>query len=76
MTFSVTVPSDFPPRHLKNFVSRVSVISAPPVASGARLNDRNIGSKVFKDPVQSGAPDEGLGWVDLDLGCSTILLGQ
>ena len=26
--------------------------------------------------VQSGASGLGLGWVDLDLGCSTILLGQ
>ena len=26
--------------------------------------------------IQSGASGEGLGWVDLDLGCSTILLGQ
>ena len=26
--------------------------------------------------IQSGASGERLGWVDLDLGCSTILLGQ
>ena len=26
--------------------------------------------------VQSGASGERLGWVKLDLGCSTILLGQ
>ena len=26
--------------------------------------------------LQSGASGEGLGWVDLDFGCSTILLGQ
>ena len=26
--------------------------------------------------VQSGASGEGPGWVDLDLGCSTILVGQ
>ena len=26
--------------------------------------------------VQSGASGERLGWVELDLGCSTILLGQ
>ena len=30
----------------------------------------------FKRYVQSGASGEGLGWVELDLGCSTILLGQ
>ena len=26
--------------------------------------------------LQSGASGERLGWVELDLGCSTILLGQ
>ena len=26
--------------------------------------------------IQSGASGERLGWVELDLGCSTILLGQ
>ena len=45
------------------------------------LNMRSHDSYDFKpsrilNSVQSGASGERLGWVELDLGCSTILLGQ
>ena len=42
------------------------------VEQGEELDRTDI---FFKIHVQSGASGEGLGWVDLDLGCSTILLG-
>ena len=40
------------------------------------LHSRNLGKTLLTDSEQSGASGEGLGRVDLDLGCSTILLGQ
>ena len=44
--------------------------------TGCRAKSRENLTQQQRQPVQYGASGERLGWVDLDLGCSNILLGQ
>ena len=46
------------------------------VANEKLLSKLKMDRNNIVSTVQSGASGERLGWVELDLGCSTILLGQ